>query len=44
MDAISVYNKFNRGEVDPDAFARDDVTKINNSCELMENFRKDLDR
>ena len=38
MEAISVYNKFNRGEVDEDALARDDVTKINNSCELMENF------
>ena len=38
MDAVSVYNKFNRGEVDEDALARDDVTKISNSCELMENF------
>lgn len=33
-----VINKFNRGEVDPAAFARDDVEKIHNSCELMENF------
>lgn len=38
MEAESVYNKFNRGEVDEDALDRDDVTKISNSCELMENF------
>jgi len=38
MISSTVYNKFNRGEVDPLALARDDVEKINNSCELMENF------
>ena len=32
------FNKFNRGEVSPDAFAREDVTRIDNSCELMKNF------
>ena len=35
---MSVYNKFNRGEIDPLAIARDDVTKVNNSCSLMNNF------
>ena len=34
----AVYNKFNRGEVSKKALARDDVQKVNNSCELMENF------
>jgi hypothetical protein len=38
MEAEIVYNKFNRGEVDSDALARDDVAKVKNSCELMENF------
>jgi len=33
-----VINKFNQGEVSPLALARDDVTPVNNSCELMENF------
>lgn len=33
-----VVNKFNRGEMDPRAFFRDDVDKVNNSCELIENF------
>ena len=33
-----VTNKFNRGELDPRAFMREDVEKVNNSCELMENF------
>jgi len=33
-----LFNKFNRGEVSKDAFAREDVTRIDNSCELMENF------
>lgn len=32
------YNKFNRGEVDPLALARDDVEKVNSSAELMENW------
>jgi len=35
---LAIYNKFNRGEIDPLALARDDVTKVNNSCELMNNF------
>lgn len=35
---MTVYNKFNRGEIDPLALGRDDVTKVNNSCELMNNF------
>jgi hypothetical protein len=35
---MAIYNKFNRGEVDPLALSRDDVTKINNSCETMLNF------
>ena len=35
---VAVVNKFNRGEVSPLALARDDVTPVNNSCELMENF------
>lgn len=34
----SVYNKFNRGEIDDDAIARDDVKKVNNSATLMQNF------
>jgi hypothetical protein len=33
-----IVNKFNRGEIDRRAFNRDDVTKVNNSCALMENF------
>jgi hypothetical protein len=33
-----VYNKFNRGEIDDLALARDDVTRVNNSASLMENF------
>ena len=33
-----VVNKFNRGEVDPRALDREDVERITNSCELMENF------
>lgn len=33
-----LFNKFNRGMVSKDAFAREDVTPIDNSCELMENF------
>lgn len=33
-----LFNKFNRGEVSRDAFAREDVDRINNSCEIMENF------
>ena len=33
-----ILNKFNRGEIDRRAFNRDDVDKVNNSCELMENF------
>lgn len=32
------FNKFNRGEVSKDAFAREDVTRIDNACETMENF------
>jgi len=35
---MAIYNKFNRGEVDPLALSRDDVSKINNSCETMLNF------
>jgi hypothetical protein len=35
---MSVYNKFNRGEVDDNAVARDDVKKVNNSAKLMTNF------
>lgn len=38
MNDEAVYNKFNRGEVDPSALARDDVERIKNTCELMENF------
>lgn len=33
-----IVNKFNRGEVDSKALSRDDFEKVNNSCELMENF------
>ena len=33
-----VVNKFNRGEVDPRALDREDVERVTNSCELMENF------
>ena len=33
-----LFNKFNRGEVSKDAFAREDVSRIDNSCEIMENF------
>jgi len=32
------FNKFNRGEVSKDAFAREDVTRVDNACESMENF------
>ncbi len=32
------FNKFNRGEVSKDAFAREDVTRVDNACEIMENF------
>lgn len=38
MGGVSVYNKFNRGEIDDLALARDDVVRVNNSCVLMENF------
>lgn len=34
-----VANKFNRGEVAPEAFGREDVARLQNSCELMENFQ-----
>lgn len=34
----TVYNKFNRGVIDTLALSRDDVTRVNNSAELMENF------
>ena len=33
-----MINKFNRGEVSPLALARDDVSKISDTCELMDNF------
>ncbi len=33
-----IFNKFNRGEVSKDAFAREDVTRIDNSCEIMQDF------
>ncbi|TFH50199.1 MAG: hypothetical protein E4H01_02820 [Lysobacterales bacterium] len=32
------FNKFNRGEVSKDAFAREDVTRVDNACETMEDF------
>lgn len=32
------FNKFNRGEIDEDVTARDDVERIHNSSALMENF------
>lgn len=32
------FNKFNRGEVSKDAFGREDVTRVDNACETMENF------
>lgn len=32
------YNKFNRGEVDPQVMVRDDVEEVHNTCELMENW------
>jgi hypothetical protein len=35
---MAVYNKFNRGEIDVLALARDDVAKVNNSCALMNNM------
>jgi len=38
MIGNSIYNKFNRGEVDDLALARDDVVRINNSSSLTENF------
>lgn len=34
----TLVNKFNRGEVDPNALSREDVEKISNSGELVENF------
>lgn len=34
----SVVNKFNRGEVDQLLIAREDVSKVNDSADLMENF------
>lgn len=34
----SYFNKFNRGEIDENAMARDDVDRINNSASLMENW------
>lgn len=38
-DLIRAYsNKFNRGEIDDLATARDDVTKVKNSASLMENW------
>lgn len=33
-----IVNKFNRGEVDADALARDDIKRINNSASSMINF------
>ena len=36
--AKSVVNKFNRGEISTRAMARDDLDKVGNSCELMDNF------
>tara|TARA_R110000851_G_scaffold9579_1_gene35533 strand:- start:3447 stop:6086 length:2640 start_codon:yes stop_codon:yes gene_type:complete len=33
-----ITNKFNRGELDSRALLRDDVDKVVNSCELMENL------
>ena len=33
-----LVNKFNRGVVSETVFAREDVVRINNSCELMTNF------
>ncbi len=33
-----VVNKFNRGEVSREAFSREDITRVENSCELMENW------
>lgn len=33
------FNKFNRGEVSVDSLAREDVTRIDNSCETMDNFQ-----
>lgn len=33
-----ITNKFNRGELDSRALLRDDVEKVTNSCELMENI------
>jgi len=41
MTAVNIKpytNKFNRGEVDSLAIARDDVVKVNNSAEEMTNF------
>lgn len=34
----TVYNKFNRGEVDDLALARDDVTRVNDSASYINNF------
>lgn len=34
----TVKNKFNRGEISPDALDRNDVSRVSESCELMENF------
>ncbi|QDP61539.1 MAG: hypothetical protein Unbinned8596contig1000_52 [Prokaryotic dsDNA virus sp.] len=33
-----VYNKFNRGEIDDLLLAREDVTRVSDSAELMNNF------
>ena len=33
-----IFNKFNRGEIDPRAMNREDVDKVNASCALMNNF------
>lgn len=35
----ALYNKFNRGEVDPSALMRVELDKINSSAELMENWQ-----
>lgn len=34
----SYYNKFNRGEIDEKAMARDDLARVNDSASLMENW------
>jgi len=38
MAVEDVFNRFNRGEVDSKALARNDVTELIDSCQLMENF------